>query len=63
MVTSTNILVWVQIIKKFTILFLILEHFAENNAVTEYTLGILKMFGVLIGTLIFVNNPYLRMHL
>ena len=40
--------------------FLILEHCAKNDAKTEYTLGILKICGVLMRTLIFVNKPYLH---
>ena len=63
MVTSQHIFFWVQIIKKSTILVFNTEHCAKNDALTEYTLGILQICGVLMKTLIFVNKPYLRMHL
>ena len=35
----------------------------KNDALTEYTLRILQICGVFMTTMIFVNNPYLRMHL
>ena len=55
MVTNPHNLVWVQIILKSTILVFNFEHCAKNDAQTEYTIGILKICGVFMRTLIFVN--------